>query len=184
MASATTRNPISFTWTPVGSAGGRQAKPAEFLEIMRTQGLPVTGVSGFIEGSSLLVVVAIKAGRARADDVAHSIWSSRQGIATPMVIVVEDDVDPFDLGQVVHAMASKCHPIKGIVKLDRTRAIALIPWLTRQEQNSLLGAKVYFDCTWPPEWDPADIPKRCSFDSVYPADVKQKALEKWRKHGY
>ena len=53
----------------------------------------------------------MRAGQARADDVAHAIWGSRLGVSTPYVIVVEDDVDPFDLGQVLHAIASNAIPI-------------------------------------------------------------------------
>ncbi|MBW2609301.1 MAG: UbiD family decarboxylase [Deltaproteobacteria bacterium] len=159
-------------------------KSAEFLEILRAQGVPVTGVSGFIETATLLIVVAIKAGRARADDVAHAIWSSRLGVGTPWIIVVEDDVDPFDMGQVIHAVVSKCHPTRGIVQMDRTRTIALIPWLTKHEQKYLMGARAYFDCTWPPDWEPEDIPKKCDFDHIYPSDIREKALAKWAKYGY
>lgn len=159
-------------------------KPGEFLQILRAQGLPVTGISGMVDAASLLTVVAIKRGRARADDVAHAIWSSRMGVATPWIIIVEDDVDPFDRTQVMHALFTKCHPKRGIVTLDRSRAIALFPFLNKHEQKYLIGARTYFDCTWPPDWEPEDIPERCSFDSAYPADVQEKALEIWAKYGY
>lgn len=159
-------------------------KPGEFLQILRKQGLPVTAVSGLVEAATLLTVVAIKRGRARADDVAHAIWSSRMGVATPWIIVVEDDVDPFDIRQVLHALFTKCHPKNGIVTLDRSRAIALFPFLNKHEQKYLMGAKTYFDCTWPPDWEPEDIPARCSFNSVYPEDIQKKALEIWAKYGY
>lgn len=159
-------------------------KPGEFLQILQGQGLPVTGVSGLIEAATLLTVVAIKRGRARADDVAHAIWSSRMGVATPWIIVVEDDVDPFDIKQVMHALFSKCHPDRGIVTMDRSRAIALFPFLNKHEQKHLMGARTYFDCTWPPDWAPEDIPGRCSFDSAYPEEVQKKALALWAKYGY
>jgi hypothetical protein len=68
--------------------------------------------------------------------------------------------------------------------MDRTRAIALIPWLNKHEQKYLIGARAYFDCTWPPDWEPEDIPGKCSFDAAYPDAIKKKALEKWAKYGY
>jgi phenylphosphate carboxylase alpha subunit len=159
-------------------------RSAECFEMLRTLGVPVTGAYEFTEGCTLLVVVAVRAGLARADDVAHAIWASRLGVSTPYIIVVEDDVDPFNLKQVFHAVISKCHPYRGIVRLERARGQALIPWLSRYEQRHLLGSRVYFDCTWPPDWDPLDVPKRCSFDTIYPFEVQQKALAKWHKHGY
>jgi len=159
-------------------------RSAECWELLRTQGVPVTGAYEFTEGCTLLVVVAIRAELARADDVAHAIWASRLGVSTPYIIVVEDDVDPFNLGQVLHAVASKCHPYRGIVRLERARGQSLIPWLSRHEQRYLMGARAYFDCTWPPDWDPAEVPKKCSFDNIYPVEVQKRALAKWRKYGY
>ena len=106
------------------------------------------------------------------------------GQVLPYVIVVEDDVDPFNLGQVLHAVVSKCHPYRGINRLEHARGLALSPFLSRHEQKYLQGAKVYFDCTWPPDWDPADVPQRCSFDNMYPVEVQEKALAKWQKYGY
>ena len=106
------------------------------------------------------------------------------GASTPYIIVVEDDVDPFNLGEVVHAVISKCHPSRGIVKAEHCTGMALIPWLSRHEQKYLQGARAYFDCTWPRDWDPAEVPKKCSFNNIYPVEVQQKALDKWRKYGY
>lgn len=182
-------NPI-FTManegTPVTATHATQSvtRSAECLDVLRAQGVPVTAAYEFPEGCTLVVVVAVRAGLARADDVAHAIWGSRLGVSTPYVIVVEDDVDPFDLRQVFHAIVSKCHPWRGIVRLERTRGQALMPFLSRQEQNKLIGARAYFDCTWPADWDPKDIPIKCSFEKMYPSDVQQKAVAKWRKYGY
>ena len=106
------------------------------------------------------------------------------GFGRPYVIVVEDDVDPFNIEQVFHALITKCHPVRGIHRLERTTAIALSPFLSREEKENKLGAKAYFDCTWPSEWNPADIPQRISFAEVYPREVQQKALAKWQKYGY
>lgn len=159
-------------------------RSAECLEILRAQGVPVTAVYEFMETCALLVVVAVPAGLARADDVAHVIWGSRIGASTPWIIVVEDDVDPFDLPQVLQALVSKCHPYRGIHRLERARGHALFPFLSRHEQRHLLGARACFDCTWPPDWEPRELPRKCSFESIYPPPVRQKALARWRKLGY
>ncbi|MBW8036674.1 MAG: phenolic acid decarboxylase subunit C, partial [Planctomycetes bacterium] len=47
--------------------------------------------------------------------------------------IVEDDVDPFDIGQVLHAVVSKCHPHRGIVRLEHVTGFALLPWSSRYE---------------------------------------------------
>ncbi len=158
---------------------------AELLDLLRTRGFPITGVSVFVETVSMLAVVAVKAGHSdMVDDMAHMMWGSAIGRNIPWIIFVEDDVDPFNLADVMHAVVSKCHPYRGIVRLDHTSGMALHPWLNRHEQKFMLGAKAYFDCTWPGDWEPSDIPIRCSLENVYPADVKQKVLEIWSRYGY
>ena len=161
------------------------SRAAELLELLRVQGLPVTWVSVFIEAVQMAAVVAIKSGFTHmADQITHAIWASSLGNGTPWIIIVEEDVDPFDLGQVFHALVSKCHPYKGIIRLDHTAGRALHPWLSRHEQKHLLGAKAYFDCTWPRDWDPSEVPKRCSFKNIYPLEVQERVLAVWRKYGY
>ncbi len=157
-----------------------------YLEALRGRGLPVTGVCVPPETSSgLFAVVAVKTTYANmAEDVAHIIWGTRQGFATPYIVVVNDDVDPFNLTQWLHALASRCHPYRGIVRLEHTHNSPLLPSLDRHGRQYAMGAKAYFDCTWPLDWDPVDVPKRVSFSEAYPLEVQQKVLAKWQKYGY
>lgn len=160
-------------------------KSAAFLEELRDRGLPVSGAYVFPEGVSHGIVVAVKPSYyGMAGEVAHVIWGSRHGCITPWVIVVEDDVDPFDMDQVLHALMSKCHPSRGIVKVEHALAWPLFPWLSEYERGHRMGARVYFDCTWPVHWDPSEVPVRMSFNEAYPKEVQQKALEKLRKFGF
>ncbi|MBW1800656.1 MAG: UbiD family decarboxylase, partial [Deltaproteobacteria bacterium] len=160
-------------------------KSAAFLEELRDRGLPVSGAYVFPEGTSHGVVVAVKpAYYGMAGEIAHVVWGSRHGCITPWVIVVEDDVDPFNMEEVLHAMMSKCHPSRGIVKVEQALAWPLFPWLSEYERGHRIGARAYFDCTWPVHWDPAEIPARMSFKEAYPEEVQQKALEKLRKYGF
>ncbi|MFC2019316.1 UbiD family decarboxylase [Chloroflexota bacterium] len=161
------------------------AKAAEIGEALKAQGLPIGDVAVFPESSGLLTVVAVKTlYRGLAKDVAQAIWGIPLGHTQVYVIIVEDDVDPFNMGQVLHALVTKCHPAKGIVTLKKEAVLSFLPWLSNSEKKSGLGGKVYFDCTWPQDWDPMDIPRKSSFTSIYPQDIQGKALAKWRKYGY
>ena len=160
-------------------------KSAAFLDELRARGLPVTGAYVIPEGASHAVIVAVKPRYyGIAGEIAHVVWGSRHGLITPCVIVVEDDVDPCNLGQVFHALMTKCHPLRGIVKLEHALAWPLIPWLSARERDYRIGARVYFDCTWPVDWEPSEVPKRMSFAEAYPKEVQQKALTRWRKYGH
>ncbi len=158
---------------------------AEFLEALRARGLPVTGLCLFPETSNFLTVVAVKTPYANvAGEIAHVVWGTRLGLGTTYLIVVDDDVDPFNMEQVLHALATKCHPYRGIVRLEHAAGTGLTPWASTYERQHRLGAKVYFDCTWPLEWEPWEVPRKVSFTEAYPVEVQQKALAKWHKYGY
>lgn len=155
----------------------------EFLDALKKRGLPITGVSMPPEAAQILTVVAVKPLYGKiADDVANVIWGVA-GFLSPYVIVVEDNVDPFNLEQVVHALVTKCHPYKGIVKVEKAPLNPLLPFLDRLEQKYRTGPRVYFDCITPFEWDPKDRPQRISFAESYPLEVQKKALDIWRKYG-
>jgi 4-hydroxy-3-polyprenylbenzoate decarboxylase len=160
-------------------------KAAQLMEELRARGLPVTGVCAFVETCCMLVAVAVKVPYANvAGEIAHVIWASRQGRGTPYIIVVEDDVDPFNMDQVLHALITKCHPYRGIVRLEHAVGLPLAPWADRYERRHMMGARAYFDCTWPVTWDSSEVPKKSSFETIYPVAVQQKALAKWQKYGY
>ncbi|OGA45682.1 MAG: hypothetical protein A3G25_03940 [Betaproteobacteria bacterium RIFCSPLOWO2_12_FULL_63_13] len=160
-------------------------KSAQFLDELRSKGLPVTGAYLIVEGASHAIAVSVKnAYYGIAGEVAHVIWSARHGLLTPSVIVVEDDVDPCNLQQVFHAMMTKCHPGRGINKIDHATAWPLIPWLSEHERKHRMGARVYYDCTWPVDWDKAELPVRQSFTECYPKEVQEEVLRKWRSHGH
>ncbi len=159
-------------------------KSAQFLDELRSKGLPVTGAYLIIEGASHAIAVSVKnAYYGIAGEIAHVIWSARHGLLTPSVIVVEDDVDPCNLQQVFHAMMTKCHPWRGINRLEHATAWPLIPWLSEHEREHRMGARVFYDCTWPVDWPKEELPVRQSFNECYPKAIQELALKKWRAKG-
>ncbi len=160
-------------------------KGAEFLEALRAHGVPVTGVCVLPEASELIAVVAVKVPYSNvAEEIGDIIWGTRAGNNIPYIMIVNDDVDPFNRSQVLHALATKCHPYRGIVKRERGILMPLLPSASSYERQHGLGARTYFDCTWPADWDPAEVPRRVSFSEVYPPEIQQKALARWQKYGY
>jgi hypothetical protein len=59
----------------------------------------------------------------------------------------------------------------------------LIGILNSYEREYRIGARVYFDCTWPVDWKESEIPKKMSFAEAYPKAIQKKALAKWHKYG-
>jgi 4-hydroxy-3-polyprenylbenzoate decarboxylase len=158
---------------------------AEFLEALRKEGMPVTALWCPVETANMLAVVAVKVPYANvAGEIANIIWSTRLGRTTPFVMVIDDDVDAFNIGEVFHTLMTKCHPYKGIVRIEHAVGSPLMPWADRYEREHLIGGRAYFDCTWPKTWDPTEIHKKSSLATIYPPKIQKKALALWKKYGY
>jgi len=155
------------------------------IKRLREAGIPVTDVYFPPECVIHLAVVGV---RKLYSDVAGQIanvlgtWPS--GVPSH-IIVVEDDVDPFNLTEVLHALVTKCHPQRGIIVRDREPAIPLVPYLSLEERRWGKGVRAIFDCTWPLEWSrEVEVPPRVSFKDVYPDDIKEKVIKNWKAYGY
>ena len=101
------------------------------------------------------------------------------------VIVVDDDVDPWNLGEVFHAICTKCNPIKDIHIYPGYTNSPLTPYITTHPMREIGagGGNVLFDCTWPIDLAPADRPHRLAFKNTYPDTVKEMVLANFARWG-
>jgi phenylphosphate carboxylase alpha subunit len=163
-------------------------RSAEILGKLRGEGVAVSGVNIPLHGASFFIVVGIRARESGVPNlaarVADIIWGTEVGTSIPYVIVVDEDVDVWDMGQVVHALFTRCHPYRGIRRVEHATGIPHLTFLNRYERKNKLGAKALFDATWPLEWDPNDIPPKMSFESNFPAEIKDYVLQNWESYGY
>ncbi len=173
--------PIDDNDAPVSVTHG-----AEILQELRTKGQPVVDLCLYPECAGLLLAVSIKPTEANiAQRIAHIVWGTFPGRNIPYVIVLDDDIDPQNMPQVMHALASKCHPYRGIKRLEHTVGHSLLPFSNRYERLNRLGSKAYFDCTWPLDWDPSiAVPPRASFDKIYPKELQEHVVKNWKSYGF
>ncbi len=160
---------------------------AEILNELREKGIPVAGLHCYAECSYQLVVVSIKrTGVANmAYAVSNTVRANKAGQRNPYLIVVDDDIDPGNIYQVMHALTTKCHPARGIHKHNAATGFSLQPFLNPHERRYLLSAAATFDCTWPVDWDQeTEVPKRCSFDNIYPKEIQEHVLQNWSNYGF
>jgi len=99
--------------------------------------------------------------------------------------VVDEDVDVFNFDEVLHALAVKCHPVRGILtnELEAGKANPLTPCYSYEERRQMKGGIAAFDCTWPPEWPEEVLPIKASFACIFPKEVQDKVLQKWEEYG-
>lgn len=153
--------------------------------MLKRHGIPVTDVYVPPEGSGFVAIVGVKATEPNLLAKIKELMHPTRGLA-PKVIIVEDDVDVFNLDQVLHALATKFHPVRGLMKSELGYTNPLTPYLTPEERRGESKARgVLFDATWPAEWSrDTDVPPRVSFEEMYPKELKNKIVKGWRSYGF
>ena len=158
----------------------------ECEKLLRSQGIPITGVYMYPQSTHHLVVVGVKPTYANiATQIGNLLFGSKAGAWFYYVVVVEDDIDIYNWAEVMHAFSTRCHPAKGIRIHEYGLASPVTPYLEQIDRVRGNGAQVTFDCTFPVHWDPlVDRPRLMSFKTGYPEDIKQKVLSNWNNYGF
>ena len=157
----------------------------ELEKLLRSQGIPITGVNMLPESTHHVMVVGVKPAYTNiAQQIASLAFGSKLGPWFHMVVVVDDEIDLYNYNEVFHTFATRCNPEKDIHYFSGV-GTPLYPFLNAEERKLSVGPKVLFDCTFPTTWDPlSETPKLVSFKTVYPEDLQRKILENWENYGY
>ncbi|MBV9172657.1 MAG: UbiD family decarboxylase, partial [Chloroflexi bacterium] len=182
--------------------------PPQVKERLRIQGLPDCKVAVWAQSGLSTIVVSTSGGVDKPRSmgaqeqnphpipgraayagipqrIASTVWSTHWGALYPFVIVVDDDVDPANTEQVLHALLTKCNPTRDIHIYPGYGNSPILPYLPKGPlwNSGYGGGNCLFDCTWPIEWDTADIPVRIAFDTTYPPEIREKVLANVNKWG-
>lgn len=169
----------SSTVTALGGGIGIQ-------RVLEKAGVPVTGVYVPSEGAVHLCIVGVRKGQG-GRETTQKVLDCLTGRRTYMtkILVVEDDVDIFNLGEVLHAWSTRCHSGRGtIIKHVEGSAQQLTPCYDHDERARRAGAVAAFDVSWPQSWDPTEIPIKATFQAMYPEDIKKRVLDNWKAYGF
>ncbi|MBN1227079.1 MAG: UbiD family decarboxylase [Deltaproteobacteria bacterium] len=159
------------------------ARSFDYMRYFKGLGLPVTGVNIPPEFSCMALVVAVKKTQGNiAMRVKNAIMAWRP-IAYHKIFVVDDDVDIFNLNEVLHAFSAKCHPRRGIKVSDDEMVVPLVPSLSEEERKAFTGSVALFDCTWPIDLPKKEILQKIAF-STYPEQLKNKVIKNWSDYGF
>jgi phenylphosphate carboxylase alpha subunit len=150
---------------------------------LEKHGVPVVDVYVPPEGGVHLAVVSVRRGGADVAKQIVEVLTQRRALMSK-IIVVDDDIDVFNISAVLHAFATKCHPLRGThIHTYEGRANALTPAYSQEERAARSGASVAFDVTWPPDWPPETTPVRATLDQMYSPDMQERVLGRWRALG-
>lgn len=146
-------------------------------------GIPVTDVYVPPEGVTHLIVIGVKRG---GTEIARKVldYFTLRRIMTNKHIVVDEDVDVFNMAEVLHCFATRCHPGRGILfEWYEGRSNSLTPFYSPKERKKLKGVSVVFDSTWPPEWEKEIVPIKASFKTIYSKETVDKVNKNWESYG-
>ena len=108
------------------------------------------------------------------------IFGSKPGVDIPKVILLDDDIDPSDVNQVVWAYATRCHPEKDAHFYTHEKTLPLVHYLNAAEKKDLSSTKVIHNGLLP-GFDRREI---AGFKYAWPEEVQEKVLGNWEKYGY
>jgi 4-hydroxy-3-polyprenylbenzoate decarboxylase len=161
-------------------------KGAEIYSELKKMGLPVKSVFAPPFGVGHMVVVSTETPFMNfAKRVAHAVWATKPGLFTYYIVVVDADVDPTNMDEVIHAIATKCHPVNGIHRVPHIPGFpVLLPFLPPRERLIGDAAGVIFDCTWPKDWPAETIPVKATLENLWPKEIQERVLRKWEAYGF
>ncbi|MCC3314930.1 UbiD family decarboxylase [Nocardia africana] len=166
---------------------------ATSLDLLRSAGLPVTMAWCSYEAATCWIVVAIDIERLAAtgmterrlaDEVARVFFGSHAGWLVPKVLLVADDIDITDIGQVTWALATRYHPGTGEYVYPDAPGIPMVPYLTESEARSGRGGKSVLSCLLPCQFEGRAPGITASFRNSYPEAIRRKVLADWHEYGF
>ena len=110
-----------------------------------------------------MAVVSVKqAYPAHTRQIAHAILGSKAANFTKNVIVVDEDIDPFNLGEVWWALMSRLQAARGVTIMPRGKAAILDPssppHMRGFADTLLIEAVKPYEWQPHPEWDNQRFP--------------------------
>jgi 4-hydroxy-3-polyprenylbenzoate decarboxylase len=157
---------------------------AEALSTLRAAQLPVTSAWLVPESSVNLMVITVPrdwaagglftTSRMLTRALAQPALRPKIGFWATRVMVVDDDIDPTDLRDVMWALATRCHPGRGHVLLEDQRITPLHLFYSPEERSGACGPKMAYDCLLPS--DEQRRPRLTTFKDNFPAEVRRRAL--------
>jgi len=153
-----------------------------------TETLGIPGIRGVhfpaaSAGWGMAVVSVNQRYPAHSRTIAHALLGSKMGAILKNVILVDEDIDPFNLDEVWWAMVSRLQASRGMTILERGKGAFMdpsqLPELQGLTDTLLIEAVKPYEWQPRPEWGNERFPP-----TAYPFKEVMQAVEKrWKKFG-
>lgn len=195
----TYRNNAIFPFTCAGEPAEEDhtvwgvATAAEAVYLLRGEGLPVTTAwSPFASANGWLVVTVPESwreverdGRELCRRIGEVVYSTKLGHPIKTVIVLEDDIDPSKLTELVWAIDSRNdRGDRGQIRIKNKFGWPMSPYIHPDRGNypkGWMSTSVVWNCLLPPD---TSAPRRTCFQRNYPDAVRQRVMANWLNDGF
>ncbi|WP_025732360.1 UbiD family decarboxylase [Carnimonas nigrificans] len=160
---------------------------AEAISLMREAGLPITAAWIPEESAVHWLVVSVPnnwrellpdtSSEELAQRIGEIVFRANSLIFIPRIYLVDDDIDPTCLKDVVWAIATRVHPERRRIVFSEERVIPLLHCYDADEYAAGKGAKIVYDTLQPPIGE-GRLP-HASFEQGYPAALRQQVIDHW-----
>lgn len=159
---------------------------AEVYALLRRAGLPVATAWSPFESASHVMVISVQpdwrdqlpgiSSGELTRRISDAIDDFRSQHLIPRTFVLDDDVDPSDVSELLWALSTRCHP-EDFRVVRRGEVLPLLTCYTHEERHAQRGAKVVHDCLLPAEGHGRE--RRSSFRHIYPPEVQRWVEQHW-----
>lgn len=172
---------VTSTGQPIADIhmiGALQVSAAIWSDLRDMKIPGIQGVYALPEATGRLwVIVSIKQRYpGHSTQVGHAVAGCTAGhYRLKTVVIVDEDIPPDDVSQVMWAMATRLDAKRSVHVLERTRGGPLDPAVYIDERD--IGAKLILDATIPFEWDRKPMLTKMDMDMV------EKVKSRWAEYG-
>lgn len=118
-----------------------------------------------------------------AHTVSSAIWACKTGLYKPYVIIVGEDIDVTNPDEVLWCLTSRLRPEDGIHVQHNAPVSVLMPYINREERETLVGSRVALDATFPFEWPKEHKPTIVDLEHAWPKETVDLITERWDEYG-
>ena len=96
-------------------------------------------------------------------------------------LVAGQDTSLEETDSVIEALFCKTHPNKFHCSDTDLPKSTFAVHLTPEERKKGYGPKWWVDTTWPMHWPPEQAPRKVTFESCFPQEVREWAAQRWQR---
>ena len=156
---------------------------AEVVALLRNAGLPITTAWLLVDTACHWMIITVPSNwcdvlpETSTTEFAHRVGelmsTSRVGHMCPVTYLLDDDIDPSNVSDVLWALGTRIHPH---LRQEQWQ-VPILPWYqcySEEERHSGRGPIVVHDGLLTPVGD--GRPRPATFDSLYPPDIRERVL--------